>query len=685
MAEPFLDDFLIEDDLAVDDDVPFLPPSSSSVPPMLSPPQITRTFGTTTEVISHDLFDHHHLTHHSSSPLSASPSSSPSLSSQHSIHSSLLDQVPHDDILSPSHVDGLGGSSNSLITPGLPAQRSTHLTTTLPTSIDIKEGLNRNSYSTGSFDYSGSRNFAQSLDTNLYGSSLQSNISALSEQGRSFLDNGPQITNINSSPFDTQVHQTSQAAHPSSIPASFGDALDNFNGLGQLSGFQFSLSGTSFEPEDHTHKPKQTFPSASASPHDNGMEFRSTLDHEGAVGLSEHRHEFIDMSGASVIDSDELARQRRKKKKRSKNQHSLPIEPIHRDSQEAHLILAAINSTSLEQDNERRAEKDDALSVSHLSVSATTVVHRQDVPEPPEPRYTDDDELDENLSIPPGFVRHHNAHTLTHPDPEPYIDSTNMNVQAYPQLEHTLTLSGIVAQDDAFIFNQMQAFAELHGTQQILMQNLMSVGQMSLSQLIVQLAPQDWARFVQNDPVLMQLQQNTFQQQSQYIQTPAPFYPTYPPPPATAIPTPPASLTSPLATSSTSQTLTKKPYFGQKNAVPQPTVRCFRCGQPGHSFDMCPLNQMESRKNGMRVDRNCCYKCGKPGHHSRDCPNEDIRVCFFCKQTGHVMRECPLKRNHPMRGEWRERNEAPMVGAPSVPLEFRLDAPSFVPSSTKRG
>ncbi|KAK2947452.1 hypothetical protein BLNAU_17602 [Blattamonas nauphoetae] len=538
----------------------------------------------------------------------------------------------------------------------------------------------RSIQSTSSFDYSRSSYFAHSPDTDLFSSTNPSVISALSQAGNSVIDGYFQQSGVSSLSFDTHPQTAFQPTISSSIsasiglsqfsslssfsrsptsfdsfeephyfysPLSFSDGIEKNNGFNQPSGLQYSLSGMGFEHDDLSQNTKLLF---SAQPVVSGGDdavFHSNFDNDAASGLSEPKYQFIDMSGANVIDTDELARQRRKKKKkRTRAQHSHQIEPIHRDSQEARLILAAINSTAIADDNDTPQERKDVERASPLSVSATTFVHRGENREEgrssPLPKLQTAKAIslitkgsDGNSGIPPGFIQHPNARKTQHSAPTPYIPPHSAPAPIYQHDQSPLQLISFVAEEDDFFSNPKPT--------------LVVNGQIP-----------------------------------KFTPPPAQFNPSYPSPPSLPpkpSPFTPASSLTPSGLSlslspSQSQAATKKPFFGQKNAATQPTVRCFRCGKPGHNFDMCPLNQTESLKSGTRVDKNCCYKCGKPGHHSRDCPNEDIRVCFYCKQTGHVMKECPKKRGH-----------MPLDLGAGIPglAGFKLDAPSFIPSSTRKG
>lgn len=59
--------------------------------------------------------------------------------------------------------------------------------------------------------------------------------------------------------------------------------------------------------------------------------------------------------------------------------------------------------------------------------------------------------------------------------------------------------------------------------------------------------------------------------------------------------------------------------------APEIPYTCRACGELGHLFKECPLNE------------NRCFSCNQPGHTRKECT-----ACAVCKQTGHLKSTCPV-------------------------------------------
>ena len=52
-------------------------------------------------------------------------------------------------------------------------------------------------------------------------------------------------------------------------------------------------------------------------------------------------------------------------------------------------------------------------------------------------------------------------------------------------------------------------------------------------------------------------------------------------------------------------------------------------------------NPKRQKGNGREKNTMKCHRCGKPGHLARDCRQPDTRTCYKCGQTGHIAKDCP--------------------------------------------
>ncbi|KAK2945951.1 hypothetical protein BLNAU_19095 [Blattamonas nauphoetae] len=494
---------------------------------------------------------------------------------------------------------------------------------------------------TQQFGYSHMSLSGQSFDMSLFPSSISSDILTFSERDKSIPDSGALSSHLTGSPLSPFDISSVQFQHQQSASASF-----EFSQPSSLSSFSLSDGNIgSFGDPLATYSPL----SPSDTLHDL-TSLQPILPQQDSflgsnIGLAQHPHSFI--SSLALFTPP------------------MPVE----NTASRESLLSAVDAPSFRPPEKKKIEKTSTHQspLSSVSEPPTTSPH----PSKSSSRKshsTDSSDVSAHPNknhpeIPSGFVPHPQSSKQDTPSNElDYVTVPHQPLIAEPPPRVTPQPATpgprlpAIRLDDNVIYTQMQLFAQKTGTEATMMENLMSIGNTSLSQLLLQLSPEEWARFVQHDPVLVSLQATAL----------SPQYTT---------------------TSALPSFLQKRPYFGAKNPPPASVVHCFKCGQPGHSFDQCPLHLSSPQNVGSRIDRTSCYKCGQPGHHSRDCPNEDQRICFHCNQTGHVMRDCPFKKR-PLR------TDSIPLPEPAGPLpyfsgdallpnpeaSFRLDAPSFVPS-----